>query len=52
MKDDLKTIYELALSQNEIFNDSKARFNYNPTFDLSGVIGGADADLYMLRKEG
>ena len=52
MKEDLKTIYELSLSQNEVFNDSKARFNYNPSFELSSVVGGADADLYMLRKEG
>lgn len=52
MRDDLKTIYDLSLSQNEVFNDSKVRFNYNPSFDLSGIVGGADADLYMLRKEG
>lgn len=52
MKSDLKTIYELALSQNETFNNSKSKFSYNPIFDLSGHVGGADADLYMIRPQG
>ena len=52
MTEDLKTIYELALSQNELFNDKKAKFNYNPVFDLSANVGGADADLYVIRKKG
>lgn len=52
MSDDLKTIYELALSQHELFNNKKIKFNYNPIFDLSGNVGGADADLYIVRKEG
>lgn len=52
MKEDLKKIYELSLSQNELFNDKKAKFNYNPVFSLSGYVGGADADLYVLREKG
>lgn len=52
MQDDLKTIYDLALSKNELFNDKKSKFNYNPMFDLSSQIGGADADLYVVRDKG
>lgn len=52
MKEDLKTIYKLALSQNEVFNDKKAKFSYNPMFELSAAVGGADADLYMVRAKG
>lgn len=52
MKSDLKTIYELSLSQNETFNDINAKFCYNPMFDLSSHVGGADADIYMIRAKG
>lgn len=52
MEDDLKTIYELSLTQHELFNDKKARFKYNPMFNLSKEVGGADADLYVIRSHG
>lgn len=52
MRDDLKTIYDLSLSQHELFNDKKTKFKYNPIFDLSNQIGGADADLCVLRSHG
>lgn len=52
MKADIKTIYELSLSQNELFNNSKNKCRYNPVFDLSNEVGGADADLYMIRPQG
>lgn len=52
MIEDLKTIYKLSLSQHELFNDKKNKFIYNPKFDLSTSIGGADADLYLIRKKG
>ena len=52
MIDDLKTIFDLSLSKNEVFNNDKIKFMYNPTFALSSNIGGADADLYMLRRNG
>ena len=48
MIDDLKTIFDLSLSKNEVFNNDKIKFMYNPTFALSSNIGGADADLDML----
>ena len=52
MKADLKTIYDLSLTQNELFNNTKSNFVYNPIFDLSTDIGGADADLYLVRPRG
>lgn len=52
MQDDLSKIYELSLTQNELFNDKKTKFRYNPIFDLSQEIGGADADLYIIRGHG
>lgn len=52
MQEDLKTIYDLALTKHELFNDKKGKFSYNPMFDLSKEIGGADADLYVVRSHG
>lgn len=52
MKEDLKTIYQLSLSENEVFNNNNVQFTYNPVFDLSANVGGADADIYIIRKKG
>lgn len=52
MQEDLKTIYELSLSQIELFNNKNVKLKYNPTFDLSSSVGGADADLYIIRPGG
>lgn len=52
MQDDLRNIYELSLSKNELLNNPTMQFSYNPLFELSVQIGGADADLYAIRKHG
>lgn len=50
--DDMVNIYFKSLKINPIINDLNNKFYYNPTFDLSAFIGGADADLYLIKPNG
>jgi len=50
--DDMMNIYFKSLKINTIINDLNNKFYYNPTFDLSALVGGADADLYLIKPNG
>ncbi|NCP98468.1 hypothetical protein GW796_10670 [archaeon] len=49
---DMINIYFQSLSINPIINNKDNFFCYNPLFDLSAAIGGADADLYLIKPKG
>ncbi len=52
MLQDITNLYFKSLAVNPTINDQKNFFCYNPTFDLSGAVGGADADLYLIKPNG
>ncbi len=49
---DMINIYFKSLKKNEIINNKETFFCYNPVFDLSALVGGADADLYLIEPTG
>ena len=52
MLQDMINIHFKSLAVNPVINNSDNVFNYNPTFDLSAAVGGADADLYLIKPNG
>lgn len=49
---DISNIYLNSICKNILFNNFANKFYYNPSFELSHLVNGADADLYQIKKEG
>lgn len=51
-KDDVLQIYEHSICANLIIKNHPGQIYYNPTFGLSSSVNGADADFYIIQKNG
>lgn len=50
--EDIKNIYEQSLRENLIIKNYPGKIYYNPTFEGSPFVQGADADFYIIQKNG
>jgi hypothetical protein len=52
IQDDVLQIYEHSICDNLVIKNHPGQIYYNPTFGLSSMVNGADADFYIIQKNG